>query len=258
MYPVTFFYFIFATNVKVALKDYYKHINKPFNNLIYFHHLRYFAICMCDRFVSKITPHSYTFNYDNHEYIHQLLKNGGIVAMSHFGGWATAGNCFKEYPLSIVMQEILLKEIKEIEDKISKEEEKSNVKIIDISKDSIKAAIEIANALMENESVAMMADRSTIQKHNKEIEFFDTKANFNKNPFEIAYKTQKPLIVIFVIYQNLQTYKLEFLEINMEKNKIQEQEVQKAMQAYVKKFEATISEHPEQWFNFYNFWEEGK
>jgi predicted LPLAT superfamily acyltransferase len=104
----------------------------------------------------------------------------------------------------------------------------------------------------------MMADRSTIKKHYKELEFFDAKANFNKNPFEIAYKTQKPLIVVFVIYQNLQTYKLEFLEINMDKNKIQEQEVQKAMRTYVKKFEAIISEHPNQWFNFYNFWEEGK
>lgn len=258
MYPVTFFYFIFASNVKIALKDYYKHINKPFNNVIYFDHLRHFAICMCDRFISKSTPESYTFNYENQEYIHQLLCKGGIVAMSHFGGWATAGNCFKEYPMSIVMQEMMLEEIKEIEDEISKEDTKSNIKIIDLSKDQIKATIDIANALMENESVAMMVDRSTIQKHYKEVKFFNAKANFNKNPFEIAYKTQKPIIVVFVIYQNLQTYKLEFLEINMDKNKIQEQEVQKAMQTYIKKFETIVLEYPNQWFNFYNFWEEGK
>ena len=36
MYPVSFFYFLFAKNVRIALKDYYKNLDQEFNNWIYF------------------------------------------------------------------------------------------------------------------------------------------------------------------------------------------------------------------------------
>lgn len=258
MYPVTFFYFIFASNVKVALKDYYKHINKPFNNKVYFHHLRHFAICMCDRFISKVALHSYSFEYEDHDRFYDALEKGGVLAMSHYGGWATAGNCFRQYPISIVMQEVMLEEIKQIEDEISQNNTNENLKIIDLSKDQIGATIQIANALMDNELVAMMSDRTTIQKHYKTIEFFDGLANFNKNPFEIAYKTEQTVIAIFVIYKSPQFYRIESIEINMDKSKDEEEEVRNAMQIYANKFAQVVEKNPEQWFNFYNFWEEGK
>ncbi len=258
MYPVTFFYFVVASNVKAALKDYYYHIDKPFNNLIYFHHLRHFAITMCDRFISKVSPQSYQFTYDEHEKFHTTLSNGGVVIMSHFGGWTTGGNCFTRYPMSIVMQEVMLDEIKEIEDSLSTQTHNNNLKVIDLSKDRIKATIDIANALINNELVGMMADRTTITKHYKEIDFFGKPANFNKNPFEIAYKTQKPLIAVFVVYQSPQFYKQELISITMDKTKNQEEEVQKAMYTYAKKLEKIVGENPEQWFNFYNFWKEEK
>ena len=65
MYPVSYFYFIFASNVKKSLKIYYKTLNLEFNNWVYFEHLRMFAMCLCDRFISKYDPSSYTFVYEN-------------------------------------------------------------------------------------------------------------------------------------------------------------------------------------------------
>lgn len=139
MYPVTFFYFIFASNVKIALRDYYKHLNKPFGNKVYFHHLRHFAICMCDRFISKVDSNDYTFELINYEEFYSSLDCGGIIAMSHIGGWATAGNSFRDYPMNIVMQEVMLEEIKQIENSIEKTV--SNVKVIDLSKDPDRKSV---------------------------------------------------------------------------------------------------------------------
>lgn len=256
MYPVTFFYFIFASNVKIALRDYYHHIGKSFNAIVYFHHLRHFAICMCDRFISKVDSDKYTFELVNYDEFYSALDDGGIIAMSHIGGWATAGNSFRDYPMNIVMQEVMLEEIKQIEDSIEKTV--SNIKIIDLSKDPIKATIDIANALIDNELVAMMVDRVTVPKHSKSLLFFNKEAYFNKNPFEIAYKTQKSIIALFVVYQKPQVYKIEFIRINMDKSQEQDGEINNAMQVYIKKLEEIVSKNPEQWFNFYNFWEEGK
>ncbi len=254
MYPVTFFYFLVATNVRTALKDYYLHINKPFNNFVYFHHLRHFAITMCDRFVSKVSPRDYLFEIENEANLMNELNKGCIILLSHFGGWATAGNCFTDLKINIVMQEVLLSEIKKIEETLPKSN--SNLNIIDLSKGGITVSLEIAAALSRDEIVAMMGDRATDTKNNYPINFFGEEANFNKNPFLIAYKTEKPLIGLTFIYQRPQCYKLQFTTILMNKNNPQEDEIKQAMQTYGDFFASAVKNHPEQWFNLYYFWKE--
>ena len=253
MYPVTFFYFIFASNVKTSLKIYYKNIGQEFNNKIYFEHLRVFAICMVDRFITKADAKSYSFEYDNIEIPTKILNDGTILLYSHFGGWAASSNSSHvKNKVNIVMQEVLLDEIKEIEDSL---EAKENINVIDLNQGMISVSVQIANALMDNEIVAIMADRASNEKGVIETEFFKKKAKFNKNPFQIAYKMDKPILVYFIILQDIQKYKVEYLVINLDKTKNEEEAIEIALDQYVKKYEEVIVNHPNQWFNFYNFWE---
>lgn len=254
MYPVTFFYFLVAGNVKEALRDYYQHINKPFNNWVYFEHLRHFAITMCDRFVSKVSPQDYTFEIKNEEELMRHLHGGGILLLSHFGGWSSAGNCFIDLKINIVMQEALMETIKCIEENL--ETKNPHLSIIDLSKGGVYVTMKIASALLNNEIVAMMADRATDAKHKESVTFFGKEAAFNKNPFSIAYKTEKPLMGIAFIYQKPQHYRIEFIEITMDKNNPADAEIHKAMQTYADFFATHVASHPEQWFNLYPFWKE--
>lgn len=253
MYPVSFFYFIFATNVKKALRDYYKTINIEFNNRVYFKHLRFFAICMVDRFISKVDFKSYKFTYENITEMTEVLNKGTILLCSHFGGWAASTNASHvNNKLNIVMQEVLLEGIKKIEDSLPVKE---NINIIDLNKGTIRVSIEIANALMNNEIVAIMGDRASNKKAEIAIDFFKRKANFNKNPFEIAYKTDKPILIYFIILTGIQEYKIEHTIIYLDKTKEQEDAINLALSTYIQKYEEVIKKYPEQWFNFYNFWE---
>lgn len=255
MYPVTFFYFLFATNVKKALKDYYKHLNLPFNSLVYFNHLRMFAICMVDRFISKTSPSSYNFVYENKDEITEVLSSGSILLLSHFGGWSSASNLSHvDNKINIVMKEVMLGQIKSIENSI--ENKKETINIIDLNEGGISCSVKIANALLNEEVVAMMADRANDKKYEKNIEFFGKSAGFNKNPFQIAYKLDKPILLFFVVNIDKQTYKIKQLKIDMDKSLKEEESIQKAMEEYVSYFENILRENPEQWFNFYNFWGE--
>jgi len=254
MYPVTFFYFLVAGNVKEALKDYYAHINLPFNNWLYFEHLRHFAITMCDRFVSRVSPNDYTFEIKNEALLMSHLHRGGILLLSHFGGWASAGNCFSDLKINIVMQEALIAPIKCIEENL--ETKNQHLNIIDLSKGGAYVTMKIASALLDNEIVAMMADRATEEKNREIVTFFGKEAAFNKNPFSIAYKTEKPLMGIAFSYQSPQHYSIEFIEITMDKNNHAEEEIHKAIQTYADFFATHVTAHPEQWFNLYPFWKE--
>jgi predicted LPLAT superfamily acyltransferase len=150
------------------------------------------------------------------------------------------------------MQEVLLDDIKNIENGIKVKE---NINIIDLNDNTISVSIQIANALINNEIVVMMADRTANNKSKLAIEFLGKKANFNKNPFQIAYKTNKPLLVYFIVLVGIQKYKVVHTYINIDKTKTEKEAIVIALNQYVKKYEDMVKLYPNQWLNFYNFWE---
>ena len=253
MYPVSFFYFVFATNVKESLKIYYEKQNKKMTPSMYFTHLRIFAICMVDRFVSKFDSASYTFEYSGVQKQEEVLSQGTIILYSHFGGWAASSSSpLVSSKINIVMQEALIDGIKDIEKDI---EIKTNTHIIDINAGALSVAIEVANALMDKEIVVMMADRSANEKGEVSSLFFNDYAKFNKNPFQIAYKMDKPIMAYFIVWQGIKKYKVVHIHINMDKSLSEKEAIMKALNEYILEYEKVINKYPNQWFNFYNFWE---
>ncbi len=254
MYPVTFFYFIFATNVKEALKLYYTRLSLPFNNKVYYGHLRIFAVCMLDRFVSRIDPTSYTYEYDDAEMPLQILSSASILLQSHFGGWAASSNSVRvSNRLNIVMNEAMLDRIKQIEEKV---DFKKNIHVIDLNQGMISVSVQIASALSSNEIVALMGDRAANEKSKIEADFLGEPAAFNKSPFQIAYKMDNPILVYFVILTGMQKYKIEYLKIELDQSREEEDAILEALETYTSLYEKIVRKYPEQWFNLYNFWGE--
>ncbi len=253
LYPITFFYFLVAKNIKESLKIYYENLGIEFKNKIYYEHLRVFAICMTDRFMSKIDPEDYTFEYDNIEIPIKILESGTILVYSHFGGWAASiSGVHVKNKINIVMQEAMIDSIKKLEKSIGL---KSQLNIIDLNKGTLAVTVQIANALMNEEVVTIMADRASNKKAEMEAVFLNKKAKFNKNPFQIAYKTGKPILAYFIILTGMQKYRVEYIEINMDRSKTEDEAVKVALYQYVKKFEEIVRQYPNQWFNFFDFWE---
>lgn len=257
LYGVVFYYFLFAHNVRDALKDYYGKIGRKFTAAVFFRHLFYYAVTMTDRFISKVNPELYSFSYGDgqREELLKELKDGSILLLSHYGGWATASNFFRadEVVMNVVMNEAMMKSVKQFEDLLDKKN-KEHVKIIDLSKGGLASTIEIANALLNHEGVAMMGDRTYSEKNFYPVKFFGETAYFNKNPFQIAYKSKKPIVAVFVIYKEMNRYEIQYKKIEMDEMIPEEEAVDKAIKSYSLELMNLLSENPHQWFNFYKFW----
>ena len=252
MYPVTFFYFLVSSNVREVLKIYYKHLDIKFTNALYYEHLRIFAITMVDRFITKVDSKSYEFIYDDPDTPLKIFKNSTILIQSHFGGWASSSNVARTTnKINVVMQESLMDSIKAIEESMGI---KSNISVIDLNQGTIGVSISIANALMADEVVAIMGDRASNDKSVIKAEFLGEEASFNKNPFQIAYKMSKPILVYFVLYVGMQKYKIEYIKIDIDKEKSESEAIQEALDLYVTKYEEVIKRYPNQWLNFFDFW----
>jgi len=212
-----------------------------------------FAVCMTDRFAAKVNPENYSFEYDNIEIPTKILESGTVLVYSHFGGWAASSSgAHVNNKINIVMQEAMLDGIKNIENNLKRE---SHINVIDLNQGTISVSVQIANALGNEEVVAIMADRASNKKAEIEVLFLNEKARFNKNPFQVAYKVDKPILAYFIIWIGIQRYKVEYIQIEMDKNKPEEQAIEEALAIYVKKFEEIVKAYPNQWFNLYDFWE---
>lgn len=110
----------------------------------------------------------------------------------------------------------------------------------------IAANIQIANALMNKEIIAMMADRAVDSTKVVEVEFFGSKVKINKNPFDIAKRMSKPALAIFVINKELRKYDLFFEEIKGDS-------IEEMAQNYINVLESILKKNPMQWYNFYDF-----
>jgi len=250
---IAFYYALLTPTVKKSLSSYYKHLKIDLTYLTYYRHVRYFAHSILDRYISRINPDKLMFERENKE-VFLGLKDGGIVLLSHIGGWATAAHSLKaDLPsIHIVMRDTQKNNIKEVE-KEKKRKNESGVKIIDLNNGAIAANIQIANALMANEVIAMMADRVLDSNKTIDVTFLGTKVPINRNPFDIAYRFKKKLVATFVINIDKAKYKLVFREIKLDDKTLQE-----IAQEYMNILEEIIRLYPNQWYNFYDFFNQNE
>ena len=245
---VALYYVAFTPSVKKSLESYYERLGVKLTYGVYFKHIKLFALSIFDRFVSRIKPDELSFERENRESF-LSLRDGGIVLLSHIGGWATAAHSMQaDIPaMNIVTREATKNEISELE-KSQQRQNETKVKIIDLNQGAIAANVQIGNALMNKEVIAMMADRVADPKKVVEVEFLGSKVEINKNPFDIAFRFKKTLVATFVVLTRERHYKLIFETIDIDGKSLEE-----IAQEYMNILEEIIKKHPNQWYNFYDF-----
>jgi predicted LPLAT superfamily acyltransferase len=243
---VALYYVLFTPSVKKSMKSYYLHLDIKLTNLAYFMHIRTFALSIFDRFVSRIKPSDLTFNILAPKY-KEMFSDGGIVLLSHVGSWAAAAHCLKDDGISIhaVMRENTQENIHKVEQN-NKRDNENDVKIIDLAQGMIAANIQIANALLNNEVIAMMVDRVVDNTKVIEVDFFGSPVKFNRNPFEIALRLKKSLIIIFVMNTGIKQYDLLIEEIDVGS-------IEDMAQSYSDRLSSILKKYPSQWYNFFDF-----
>lgn len=248
---VAFYYIFFTPSVKKSLQSYYEHQGISLSYINYFKHIKMFSFSIFDRFVSRLNPEELKFNIINKDVIEEL-EDGGIILFSHVGSWSSAAHSLKNelQTMNIVMRENTKETIAKVENE-QKRYNEQNVKIIDLNQGTIASNIQIANALMNKELVALMSDRVVDKRQSTKVSFFGSAVAINKTPFDIAKRVNKPLVAIFVMRSGVKEYDLSL-------HSIQEKSVEGASQEYADILENIMKKYPEQWYNFYDFFKEVK
>lgn len=253
------------TNKKAsnAIRIFRTHLGLKTSVLDTFRHFYAFAISLVDRYAFLIGKNKlFSFESIQEDLIPSMLdkKKGVIILGAHIGNWEIAGNLLSNRitaDINLVMMDAEEKAMKKIMQKASRNRK---MKVIPVNKDPLELVINVKNALAANEIVCFHGDRLFGQK-GQEHEFLGEKVQFPLGPFIMAATTGSPIVPVIITKKGFKKYvfkayaPIQFDGVTRENR---DKYIFTALERYVGILEQVVKEYPDQWFNFYDFWETDK
>lgn len=130
--------------------------------------------------------------------------------------------------------------------------------VVDSGGDPVSLALTLRDRIAKGHLLAMMADRVGPNQKTVEVDFFGEPASFAAGPFLLAAVLKCPVYIVFGLYSEPNRYDL-FCEPFCEKVILprgnREVGLKKAVEQYAARLESYAQKAPNNWFNFFDFWE---
>ncbi len=202
---------------------------------------------------------NFTFDFEGENYLKEMASNntGGLLISAHVGNFEMAGFLLKRLntKINIVMYDA---EHSKIKDYLTGIQNSQNVNII-VVKNDYSHIFEIISAFKNKELVCMHGDRYVKGSKAISSKFLGREAYFPTGPFYLSMKFNVPVSFVFAMkdkkshYHFYATPLLRFkYSQNINKRNIALKEI---IKSYITELEIIINKYPEQWFNYYDFWE---
>ena len=194
-------------------------------------------------------------------YMREALQagKGAICITPHLGNWEIGGLLFSFRGGSL---NVLTLDERDLDTRSFREEmrRRRGIKILYINPkdESPMAILDAVKALRRNEIVAMLGDRIESQK-TMVFDFFGRKTAFPIGVAILAMATGAPVLPVFVVMGRNRKYRGIIeppIYFNPSSREDRETVIQEGMEKLIKKFEEYIEKYPDQWYNFYSYWNE--
>jgi predicted LPLAT superfamily acyltransferase len=88
--------------------------------------------------------------------------------------------------------------------------------------------------------------------------FLGRQAKFPEGPFYLSAKYKKPVIFVSAVKETNSHYHFFATKPYYDKNEglTKEERISNLLDLYINALEKTLKHYPEQWFNYYYFWEQ--
>lgn len=258
---VAFYYFVFSWSTSRHIYSYFRkrHGYRKFKALgkVYQNYFVFGQTLIDKIMVMSGLENKFTFHFDGEENLHAIVRQGqgGILLSAHVGNWEAAGHMLGNLntSINIVMYDGEHQRIKDYLEKIAT---KKYFKVI-VIKDDMSHVYAINQALLKNELVCLHADRFLENTKTLTSDFLGGVAQFPEGPFALAAAFKVPVSIVFAFKETFTHY--HFFGINSIQRQPDEDRdvfIDKLFNLFVKQVEQKVKVYPEQWFNYYNFWDD--
>ncbi len=265
VYPVLYlvipFYLLFGRKGYLSMMTYFKnHFGmssyKAFISTLKNHIL--FGQVVLDKFALLAgNTEQFKVSVDNIEIFSQAIEQpeGFFVVSAHVGNFELAGHCLRQ-DKKMLNGIVYAGEGKDLQQRRSEAFEKSRLKLIPVSGDmshlfAIKLAIE------NGEIVTLPCDRVLGSPKSYSCDFLNKPAQFPIGTFRLAAQLDAPVYCVFIMKAKGLSYHGYVKKLQpLENEKASVKKAESLGKQYVAILESIVRQYPEQWFNYYDFWNE--
>ncbi len=260
---VSFYFFLFSFKSSSHLLYYFKkrqNYNFIKSMISLYKNYYVFGQTLVDRAVIMAgLSNKFSFSSDGFENLQSMVINGtgGLLISAHAGNWEVAGQKLKNEitKMNVVMFEAEHSAIKNYLSNVKKER---NFNIITITNNNFDHVYKINEALQNNELVCLHGDRFLNGAKTEAINFLGEEAEFPIGPFILAIQLNVPVSFVYAMKTSSRHYHFSATKPivnNAKMNKPEKyEEAKKLLQLYVSSLEIIVKKYPNQWFNYYKFW----
>lgn len=207
--------------------------------------------------VSSGLANRFTFDFDGEDYLRQMVQQqkGGLLLSAHIGNWEAAGHLLErlETNINIVMFDGEHQQIKDYMDKVTGGR---NANII-VIKNDLSHIYAINEAFAKNELVCMHADRFVDGNKTFAINLLGENARFPAGPFVLATQFKVPVSFVFAMKESASHYHFFATPPHTYTGADKKAGMITMAQDFASSMEDMLKRYPEQWYNYYDFWEAG-
>lgn len=200
-----------------------------------------------------------SFQFDGEHYLRDMAdhKTGGMLMSAHIGSFEIAGYLLKRIPANIhvLMFEAEHARIKSYLNTVYKG---LSTNIISLKPD-MSHVYELRQVFDRREILCLHGDRFLEGSKTITRDFMGYPSRFPAGPFYLAMKYDVPVSFVFAVKTGKYHYKLSasapksYFQGSLNLGKRPALAAQIA-DDYIASLEEVLRKHPEQWFNFYDFW----
>lgn len=198
--------------------------------------------------------HRYKYSFENYDEFLTVLNSGSGVVMigAHVGSWEIGAPFFDEYgkKINIVMYDAEYRKIKEVIERNAAK----NYKVIALGEEPLESIIKIKHAIDAGEYVCFQGDRFAREESTLPHRFMGSEVKFPAGPFTVASRMRVPVVFYFAMREKGLRYRFHFVVAHAVERKEKLSVEQQLLDQYVATLEDVVRRYPDQWFNFYKFW----
>jgi len=207
--------------------------------------------------VRKIRPRYLIPEERGSRYIKQALEEGrgAILITPHLGNWELGGVTFalRGSPIHALTLKDSEHKVQDFRDRMRGS---IGIKSVHIDPKNNWTVLKLINLLKNNQVIAMLGDRWEGGKKT-EVTFFGRKVIFPAGAVALALASGAPIIPVFTVLQPTGRY-LAWMEpliyVNRESGRNSFELITEKTQEIANIFESVITRYPDQWYNFFNYW----
>lgn len=257
---VALYYFLFSWKSSSHIFQYFRHrLAFPFWKSVLNVYSNYYVFgqTLLDKIVVMAgIENRFTYHFDGEENLSAMVENGkgGILISGHVGNWEAAGHLLKRLNtrVNVVMYDGEHERIKSYMNQVTGGRNFNAI----IIRDDMSHVYEIGEALQKNELICLHADRFLEGNKTRSFSFLGDDARFPTGPFIIAATFRVPVSIVFAFKESDMHYHFfgsGLLIRNEDETKAAF--IDRLMSRFVMDLQEKVNQYPQQWFNYYNFWE---